>query len=525
MGNSQGGIHFKMRTSLVRIATVGLVLLSIGLPTAAAGSVSTDAGLHERNPLRLYRVSPVTTKEQRSQMAPLGASIVEEGPDYVLVYATPQMAAGIARLGYTVAAARVPDDFPPADAGFHNYAEMVADIQAVEAAHSAIVDVFSIGPSYENREIWAAKVSDRVNKDEAEPEVLFDSLHHAREHLTVEMSLYILHLFADNYGSDAEITSLVDSREVWIVFSLNPDGGEYDIQTGNYRFWRKNRQPNPGSSAVGTDLNRNYDYKWGCCGGSSGDPGSEIYRGPEPFSAPETQRLRDLVDSRVVGRVQQIRTAISFHTYGELILWPYGYTFQDVPGDMTQDDHDVFVEMGTAMADTICQGGCYFPMQGSDLYITDGTSMDWLYGVHKLFTFTFEMFGDGCGFYCDDEDIVPQTTRLRESVLYTVDHADCPFEVAGLQAGYCPSITDFSPRRVLVGQTVTINGSGFTGAVGVAFNGTAATSFSVVSDGEITAVVPVGAKSGFITVDRARGTGTSARIIRIKPAVTGVTAG
>lgn len=513
-----------LRTSLIRIATVGLLLLSIGVPTATAGAEAGRNADQEDAALRFYRVSPVTTKEQRSQMAPVGASIVEVGTDYVVVYATPAMAARLGGLGFTVTAAQVPDDFPPADAGFHNYAEMVADIQAVEVAHSNIVDLFSIGQSYEGREMWAAKVSDKVKKDEAEPEVLFDALHHAREHLTVEMSLYILHLFADNYGVDSEITGLVDSREIWIVFNMNPDGGEYDIATGNYRFWRKNRQPNAGSQFVGTDLNRNYDYKWGCCGGSSGDPGSEIYRGPEPFSAPETQRLRDFVDSRVKSGVQQIRTAVSYHTYGELILWPYGYTFNDVPNDMTQDDHDVFVEMGNAMADTTCQGGCYFPMQSSDLYITDGTSIDWLYGVHKLFTFTFEMYGDPCGFYCDDEDIVPQTTRLRDSVLYIVDNADCAFEVAGLEGEYCPAITDFSPRRVIVGQTVTINGTGFTGAVGVAFNGKAATSFTVQSDTVITAVVPTGAKSGYITVDRPRGTGTSPRIIRIRQARTGLIA-
>ena len=77
---------------------------------------------------------------------------------------------------------------------------MVADIQAVEAAHPDIVHVFSIGKSYQGRDIWAAKISDNVATDEAEPEVLFDALHHAREHLTIEQALYLLHLLADDYG-------------------------------------------------------------------------------------------------------------------------------------------------------------------------------------------------------------------------------------------------------------------------------------------------------------------------------------
>ena len=83
-------------------------------------------------------------------------------------------------------------DFPARDAKYHSYAEMVAEIKAVEAARSSIVDVFSMGRSYQGRDIWAAKISDNVASDEAEPEILFDALHHAREHLTVEQALYLL---------------------------------------------------------------------------------------------------------------------------------------------------------------------------------------------------------------------------------------------------------------------------------------------------------------------------------------------
>jgi carboxypeptidase T len=139
------------------------------------------------------------------------------------------------------------------------------------------------------------------------------------------MALYILRELASKYGSDPRITNIVDSRETWIVFMVNPDGVEYDIATGSYRMWRKNRQPN-GTGAVGTDLNRNWGWQWGCCGGSSGSFSSETYRGAAPFSAPETARLRDFVNSRVIGGVQQIKAHIDFHTYSELVLWPYGPT-------------------------------------------------------------------------------------------------------------------------------------------------------------------------------------------------------
>lgn len=505
---------------LFRILMTCLVLTVIGLPATASGrgSGSDAAAFRERNPLVLYRIDGVSTKEQRSAIGGTGASIEEEGADYVLARATPAMAARITKLGYSARPVLGSDDFPPADSGFHNYAEMVAEIQAVVAAHSNIAKMFSIGKSYENRDIWAVKISDRVNRDEAEPEVMYDVLHHAREHLTTEMALYILHLYADNYSSDARIKGIVNSREIYIIYNVNPDGGEYDIATGSYRFWRKNRQPNSGSSCVGTDLNRNYGYRWGHDNqGSSPDPCSDIFRGAAAFSAPETKRLRDFVNGRIVGGVQQIRTHISYHTYSELVLWPYGYTYTDVPSDMTTDDHDVFVAMGNDMAATTCMNpyGCYTPQQASDLYLTNGTTLDWMYGAHKVFSFTFEMYPKGgCGFYCPDEQIAAQTERNREAVLYLAENADCAFELTNDQAQYCPAVTSFTPRRGPVGTTVTITGSGFTGAVGVAFNGTPAT-FTVNSNTQITATVPAGATTGFITVDKARGTGTSATKFKV----------
>ena len=126
---------------------------------------------------------------------------------------------------------------------------MVAELDKAVADHPAIVRKFSIGKSYQGREIWAAKISDNVATDENEPEVLFDGLHHAREHLTVEQALAILRWLTDGYGDrPAAITRLVDRREICIVFMVNPDGGEYDLTGSPYRAWRKNRQPNAGST-------------------------------------------------------------------------------------------------------------------------------------------------------------------------------------------------------------------------------------------------------------------------------------
>jgi hypothetical protein len=315
-------------------------------------------------------------------------------------------------------------DFPAGHMGYHTYAELAADAKAVAAAHPDIVRLFSIGKSYQGRDIWAAKISDNVGIDEPEPEVLFDGGHHADEHMGVEMTLRILHWLADGYRVDQRITRAVDNHEIWIIFNMNPDGSEYDISGGKFHHWRKNRQPTPGSTYVGTDLNRNYGYHWGGGGRTSSNPQAITYRGTGPFSTPEDRAMRDFLASRVVGGRQQIRTAISFHEDGRLVMWPYGYTLADIPGDMTVQDHSALALIGKAMA----RSNGYKPEQASDLYVSSGTSRDYLYGVYRVFSYTFEM---SVVDYPTDAMIAPETGRNKEAVLYIIERSWCPLSVLG----------------------------------------------------------------------------------------------
>jgi len=345
-------------------------------------------------------------------------------------------------------------DFPSWDSGYHSYTEMVNDIQATAAAHPDIVKVFSIGKSYQGRNIWAAKISDNVNTDEAEPEILFDALHHAREHLTVEQALYLFHLLVDNYGKDATLTRIVDSREIWIVFAVNPDGFEYDLTCTHSAYppfcaWRKNRQPNAGTTAIGTDLNRNYDYDWACCGGSSGSPSNLEYRGPKANSAPEVQAMEAFVRSRVVNGIQQIKAHITFHTNGQLILWPYGHTYTDIPADMTKFDHAALVAFGKGMA---ARNG-YKAEQSSDLYITDGDQIDWMYGRYRIFSYTWELYppetptvwGDH---YPDDSKIAAAVSHNRSALIYFLQQAWCPYQLVNAVIADCgPFFDDLEINR------------------------------------------------------------------------------
>ena len=128
------------------------------------------------------------------------------------------LASGLAWSGAAVelASAATPEpNFPASMSGYHNYVEMVATIKQAAISYPSIVKVFSIGKSYQGRDIWAAKISDNVATDEAEPEVLIDALHHAREHLSTDQALRaLMRWLTTGYGTDPTVTRLVTTREI-----------------------------------------------------------------------------------------------------------------------------------------------------------------------------------------------------------------------------------------------------------------------------------------------------------------------
>ncbi|RSM87767.1 carboxypeptidase [Streptomyces sp. WAC 01325] len=431
-------------------ALAGLLALALAAPISANVSANADSApkaASSADDVRQYEVRLHGGAEARTALQRTGVTVDATDDHGVVVSGRADQIKKLRSLGYDVTPlGAVPDrsageddvrlyDFPSGDSRYHNYAEMTSEINSIVSANPSIASQRVIGTSYQGRNIVAIKISDNVGSDEAEPEVLFTHHQHAREHLTVEMALYLLRELTSDYGSDSRVTGLVNNREIWIVPDLNPDGGEYDIATGSYRSWRKNRQPNSGSSAVGTDLNRNWAYRWGCCGGSSGSTSSETYRGTSAESAPEVQVVANFVRSRVVGGKQQITAGIDFHTYSELVLWPFGYTYSDTTTGMTADDRNAFAAVGQKMA----ASNGYTPEQASDLYITDGSIDDWLWGNQKIFSYTFEMYprSGGGGFYPPDEVIERETSRNRDAVLQLLENADCMYRSIGKEAQYC----------------------------------------------------------------------------------------
>ncbi|HEY7596227.1 MAG TPA: M14 family metallopeptidase [Actinophytocola sp.] len=419
-----GGDMLTKRRAVGLAAATAAVALLVTTAWQAGAQEPTAAPAPERG---VYQLTGASDAPARTQVVSSGVDVLDEGLDgtAMQVVASPRQADLLRAKGYRLeltgdfakllkqrsgpgAKDVHANDFPAGDEGYHTYDEMKAEVQQATTDHAAITQLSSVGQSFEGRDIPVLKISDNAATDEDEPEVLFTCNMHAREHLTTEMCLHIIQRFTDGYGTDQNVTNMVDNREIFVVPSLNPDGSEFDISGGEYQGWRKNRQPND-DGTVGTDINRNFSYKWGCCGGSSGSTSAEDYRGPSAGSAPEVAAIQNWVQGR------QFKAHIDFHTFSELVLWPFGHTYDEVTEGMTQEEYDHFKDIGTQMAST----NNYTPEQSSGLYITDGDINDFMWGTHKVLSYCFEMYpSDGGidGFYPPDEQIVPQTTRNDAAV-------------------------------------------------------------------------------------------------------------
>ena len=263
--------------------------------------------------------------------------------DHVELFGTEKQAQPLSLRGFQVIPKAEPDDFPPADSNYHNYAEMVADVQAVAAAHPATVHLFSLGTSYEGRDLIGVRISNDATDNLSEPGVFYVGQHHAREHLTVEVVLSLMHLFAESRSR--RLTDLVNTRQIYIVPSLNPDGSEYDIATGAVPVLAQE----PAAERAG-DRHRSepqLQLQLGLLRRVERQHGSETYRGPSPLSTPEDADMADFMIAH-----PNVKTGISYHSYGDLILYPYGYTYEDIPADMDPIDHQTFVAMGAEMERT-----------------------------------------------------------------------------------------------------------------------------------------------------------------------------
>lgn len=301
---------------------------------------------------------------------------------------------------------------------FDNYLnndQVVSTLYAFERARPTIAQVFKVGTSIQGRTIYGLRITEGVRFQRLyrnRPAVVINGCQHAREWISVMVPLYIAYQLINLYGTDREVTRLVRGTEIFIIPIVNPDGYVYTWTTD--RLWRKNRRNNGGGS-YGVDLNRNWGYQWGG-EGSSGDPWSEIYRGTAPFSEPETFYL-----SRWMQTLPNLKAYMDYHSYGQYILWPWGYTGSYPP------DQSIFDAVGSQMqarirnvyGRTYTRGTVY-----RTLYPASGISLDWGYGARRALSYTIELRDTGqYGFLLPPEQILPTCQENYPAILYLIDWA------------------------------------------------------------------------------------------------------
>ena len=401
-------------------------------PKALVASIALLAAIDASAANRFVQIE-ARTREERTRIANLGVSIEAVRSDSVWGLVPETLRDQLKREGIRILGdfdekvARGGHesgfDFPGPDSRFHNYSELTTALQGLATRNSDIARVHSIGKTIEGRDMWAININttpaDLAKGSSGKPGMIYMGNHHAREHLSLEVPLMFAEYLLNN-RNDKLVGKLIESRDIWIVPMVNPDGAEYDIATGKYRSWRKNRRKNA-DGTWGVDLNRNYSYQWGT-GGSSNDGSSEVFMGPRPFSEPETQAIRDFIEAHLNAKV-----LLTFHTYSELVLYPWGHTYDPVENNR---DHQVF----ETMAKTMAGWNKYTPEQTSELYIASGDTTDWAYGTHGIFAFTFELSPaspwDG-GFYPGAKVIDKVFQDNLKPCLYLLEFADDPYRVLG----------------------------------------------------------------------------------------------
>ncbi|MCH8568509.1 MAG: T9SS type A sorting domain-containing protein [Balneolales bacterium] len=252
--------------------------------------------------------------------------------------------------------------------------EVIAELDEMHQLFpDLITPKFSIGESYEGRDIWTVWIG--TDLDETKPQAYYNSLIHAREPMSMMNLVYYMWWLLENYGEDELATFLIDQRHMAFTLVLNPDGYEFNrINNPNGGgMQRKNRRP-VGTFRPGVDLNRNFGpyIFWdhpNNPGGSSTDPNNDTYRGSEPFSEPETQALKEFVLEN------DFRAVFNYHNYSDLLIYPYGalqrrtiegYIFEAYAQEMTRFNG---YEHGT---DVETVG-----------YATRGGADDWFYGFES----------------------------------------------------------------------------------------------------------------------------------------------
>ena len=265
-------------------------------------------------------------------------------PDFVVLRAEEAQTERLEAMGYRVEQLELVEPYlstfatEAAGTGFHTVETLEQDLRRLAEEHPEIAELRRIGQSVEGRPLWALRIGERRDSTRS---VAFLGCHHAREWISVEIPYLLAEHLLDNSTTDP-VSRWLSHGEVWVVPMVNPDGHEH-TRTEN-RLWRKNRRRNSGGS-IGVDPNRNYGYMWGVLdiSTSSHVPSDETYVGPRAFSEPEVRAVRDLVARELFDGV------LSYHSYSQLVLFPWGYTSEPIEDEADRDGMRTLAERMEAL--------------------------------------------------------------------------------------------------------------------------------------------------------------------------------
>ncbi|KAJ8919788.1 hypothetical protein NQ315_006317 [Exocentrus adspersus] len=277
-------------------------------------------------------------------------------------------------------------------------------LENITVQYAPNVTLLHVNHTYEGRSIVGVKVSFGPGNENRS--VFIESTIHAREWITAATTTYILNELLSS--ENATIRNLAESHDWYFFPVFNPDGYEYTHTTD--RMWRKTRVPHS-ILCSGADPNRNWDYYWNH-GGTSGSPCTETFRGPQPFSEPCCRIMSEFITS--IG--EQLVAYISFHSFSQLLLIPYGYTPEHL------ENYEQIYQIGLKSAEALAQrygtqyrvGTVY-----ETIYQASGSSADWVKGVFKTpIVYGYELRDQGqYGFLLPPDQIVPTAEETFDSLI------------------------------------------------------------------------------------------------------------
>lgn len=388
-----------------------------------------DTIIFDNNPFFTNVLVRIDTTEGNTQL-PRGVELLGGKPGEYLDIILPQIRLrelSDADIEYSILISDVDSYSDPFRGQYHTLAEMEQMLEDIADNYPDITSLYSIGTTFEGRDIWCLEITDNPGVDEGEPGVFYMGLHHAREWPTVEICLYIADQLTSQYGSDPDITDVVNNRRLWLVTCVNPDGYYYCHDQGH--DWRKNRNYFQEFGTYGVDLNRNYAGSsngdpwgsWGSVGPASCTHNSDYgtYCGPSPLSEFETQAIRNIFLENYIS------ACITWHTSGELVMWPWGYS-----GDEQTPDDTYMSQVGEEFASRITRQsgyGTYSPTQSAGLYPTTGDTVDWTYGyshyVQGRTTFAYTI--EACLQFQPSESHLDQIVEENfDGALYLLEEAE-----------------------------------------------------------------------------------------------------